>query len=71
MLITLCMLDEKLRGECIRVGGDIRRSVSGLIDVQFNNHTLNLNKKTLDIRNCDTHERVMILNNEYASIDIR
>ena len=70
MIVTVVMVDGKLEGDFIRIGGKIMRSWNGLIDVSLPNHDMYVKEKYTKIRNRDTREKLLILNDEYRSIDI-
>ena len=70
-MITLVMLDGKLSPDIERIGGEIVRSWNGLIDVSLKNHDMYVKEKYTKLRNRETREKLLLLNGEYCSIDIR
>ena len=70
MIITIVMVDGKLESEFNRIGGKIMRTWNGLIDVSLSNHDMYVKEKYTKLRNRETREKLLLLNNEYRSIDI-
>ena len=71
MIVTVVMVDGKLESEFKRIGGEVMRTCHGLIDVSLKHHDFYVKEKYTKIRDRDTHERLLLLNNEYSAIDIR